>query len=609
MTSATPRASTPTSSGAELLEHHAFLSVGHDEYWSAGQRANVEAARGAGVNLAFFSGNEIFWKTRWEPSIDGCTHSLPTLVSYKETAANAKIDPSPEWTGTWRDPRFSPPADGGRPENALTGTIFTVNSYREDAISIPAAFGALRFWRNTSVAGLPAGGTATLPAGTLGHEWDEDRDNGFRPAGLMRLSSSTVAVDRYIQDYGNVYAPGTATHSLTLYRAPSGALVFGAGTVHWAWGLDDVHDVFNSNPPRPPDPRMQQATINLLADMGIQPATRQPELSPAVQTTDVAKPTSVIASPSSGAVIASGQQMTISGSATDSGGHVAGVEVSTDGGATWHPAVGTASWSYTWTAVGYGQATIRSRAVDDSGNLEVAAAGVAVSVSCPCSLWAASAQPGLAASADSAAVEVGVRSPPPPPATSAASASTRAPATPAPTPATSGATPAPCSPAPPSPPKPAAAGNKSTSTPPSPSAPAPPTSPPTTPPTATTHSTSTTSPPPTATAPSKPPPPTTASSATAPPATSPPTATKPATTGSTSSSPPRRPPTPPHPRSPAPTPAPPQPTPTPPLPSPPPSAKRSTPAPSAAAPSSSAPAPARSSQPRSPGTRSPGAQP
>ena len=265
-------------SGAELLEHHAFLSVGHDEYWSAGQRANVEAARGAGVNLAFFSGNEIFWKTRWEPSIDAAHTPYTTLVSYKETAANAKIDPSPEWTGTWRDPRFSPPADGGRPENALTGTIFTVNSYREDAISIPAAFGALRFWRNTSVAGLPAGGTATLPAGTLGHEWDEDRDNGFRPAGLMRLSSSTVAVDRYIQDYGNVYAPGTATHSLTLYRAPSGALVFGAGTVHWAWGLDDVHDVFNSNPPRPPDPRMQQATINLLADMGIQPATRQPEL-------------------------------------------------------------------------------------------------------------------------------------------------------------------------------------------------------------------------------------------------------------------------------------------------------------------------------------------
>ena len=58
--------------GAELLEQHkVFMSVGHDEYWSGDQRANVEAARDAGVNLAFFSGNEVFWKTRWEPSIDG----------------------------------------------------------------------------------------------------------------------------------------------------------------------------------------------------------------------------------------------------------------------------------------------------------------------------------------------------------------------------------------------------------------------------------------------------------------------------------------------------------------------------------------------------------
>ena len=70
-----------------LLNHKTFLSVGHDEYWSGPQRANVEAARDAGVNLAFFSGNEIFWKTRWEPSIDGTNTSYRTLVCYKETAA------------------------------------------------------------------------------------------------------------------------------------------------------------------------------------------------------------------------------------------------------------------------------------------------------------------------------------------------------------------------------------------------------------------------------------------------------------------------------------------------------------------------------------------
>ena len=99
-----------------LLGHKAYLSVGHDEYWSGDQRANVEAARDAGVNLLFWSGNEVYWKTRYEASIDGSNTDYRTLVSYKETWANfsldagpedyANIDPSNEWTGTWRDIRF-----------------------------------------------------------------------------------------------------------------------------------------------------------------------------------------------------------------------------------------------------------------------------------------------------------------------------------------------------------------------------------------------------------------------------------------------------------------------------------------------------------------------
>src|SRR5215469_4169505 len=49
-----------------IEQHKIFLTAGHDEYWSGQQRANVTAARDAGVNLAFFSGNEVFWKTRFE---------------------------------------------------------------------------------------------------------------------------------------------------------------------------------------------------------------------------------------------------------------------------------------------------------------------------------------------------------------------------------------------------------------------------------------------------------------------------------------------------------------------------------------------------------------
>jgi Domain of unknown function (DUF4082)/Bacterial Ig-like domain/Bacterial Ig domain len=396
--------------GSELLEHEVFFSVGHDEYWSGGQRANVEAARDAGVDLGFFSGNEVFWKTRWEPSIDGSGTPYRTLVAYKETHANAKIDPDPAWTGTWRDPRFSPPSDGGRPENALTGTLFTVNGYQEDAITVPAAYKHLRFWRNTSIASLPPGGTATLPLGTLGYEWDEDVQNGWRPAGLLNLSSTTLDVEKKLTDYGSSYAPGTATHKLTLYRAPSGALVFGAGTVQWAWGLDSAHDTISEHEPRPADPRMQQATVNLLADMGAQPGTLQPGLVASAASTDTDAPTAVITSPAVGASVQSGTTVTIGGTASDAGGGAVGVvEISTDGGSTWRPASGGATWSYSWDASGFGQVSIRARAVDDSGNIQSVPTTRTVNVSCPCRLWGNSTTPAMETNGDTRAVELGVK--------------------------------------------------------------------------------------------------------------------------------------------------------------------------------------------------------
>jgi Ricin-type beta-trefoil lectin domain/Immunoglobulin I-set domain len=53
------------------------------------------------------------------------------------------------------------------------------------------------------------------------------------------------------------------------------------------------------------------------------------------------------------------------------GGVVGGDEVSVDGGATWHPAVGRESWSYVFTPTTSGTLNALSRAVDDCGNLEV----------------------------------------------------------------------------------------------------------------------------------------------------------------------------------------------------------------------------------------------
>ena len=84
--------------------------------------------------------------------------------------------------------------------------------------------------------------------------------------------------------------------SFELYRAPSGALVFGAGTVQWAWGLDENHDASTSEAPAA-DVRMQQATLNLFADMGVQPGSIQPGLIRETKSTDTASPVSRVISP------------------------------------------------------------------------------------------------------------------------------------------------------------------------------------------------------------------------------------------------------------------------------------------------------------------------
>ncbi len=386
------------------------MSAGHDEYWSKQQRANVEAARDAGVHLAFFSGNEVFWKTRWENSIDSSGTARRTLVSYKETHAGAKIDPTSEWTGTWRDPRFSPPFDGNNPENSLTGTRFMVNGIRNDTMTVPQADGLMRLWRNTSVATQAVGATASLATGTLGYEWDVVPDDGTRPPGLIRLSDTTIAINdgKYLIDYGSTYGNGTANHALTLYKAASGALVFSAGTIRWAYGLA-TENADNSGGVE--DVRMQQATVNLFADMGVQPGTIQSGLTLASASTDTTRPVATITSPATGTTVQTGQPVTISGTATDSGGRVAGVEVSVDGGATWRLATGRATWSYVWTPLQLGATTVRVRAIDDSANQQNPAASISLtsSYTCPCSIFPSATVPPTASVPEALPVELGVK--------------------------------------------------------------------------------------------------------------------------------------------------------------------------------------------------------
>ncbi|NVM94382.1 DUF4082 domain-containing protein [Arthrobacter wenxiniae] len=367
--------------GSLLKNHNVFLSVGHDEYWSAAQRANITAAGNAGVNLQFLSGNDDYWHTRYEASTTDNT-SYRTITSYKETWSNAKIDPSAEWTGTWRDPRFASQANGaGLPENALSGTIYMSN-YTDLPVTVSAAEGKTRLWRNTGLSTLAPGTTQALAPHTIGYESNEDLDNGFRPAGLIRLSTTVGPTDQYLQDFGNVVLPGTTTHNITLYKNAGGALIFSAGSVQWTWGLDQTHDGNGA----PADPRMRQAEVNLLADMGAQPVTLDPALARATASTDTTPPVVTVSTPSSGATIANGAKVTVTGTASDVGGVVAGVEVSTDAGASWHPAKGTSSWTYSYIQHGVGAMAVLARGIDDSANYPSTPTSVPVQVAGPYSV-------------------------------------------------------------------------------------------------------------------------------------------------------------------------------------------------------------------------------
>ncbi|MBI2823285.1 MAG: DUF4082 domain-containing protein [Planctomycetia bacterium] len=401
-------------SGSEILSHKVFVSVGHDEYWSAEQFDGVMAARDAGVNLAFFSGNAIFWKTRWVA--DDAGNPYGTMVSYKETLSNAITDPMPGvWTGTWADPRFSPPKDGGRPQNALTGTLFTINGLSNSdysastSMKLTSQYAALRFWRNTTVATLTGNSTLSIGDNVLGYEADSDVDNGFRPAGLFDLSATSVNASQALYDYGGTFGPATVTQNMTLYRAGSGALVFSAGTVQYSWALDNRHDIYYNGAT---DKNLQQATVNLFADMGAQPGSLMASLIRATMSTDALAPVSTITSPLPGATVQAGATVTIRGTSQDQGGGViAAVEVSVDGGITWHPASGTTSWTYTFAPRTGGQFTIISRAVDDNGNLEKN--GPRVTVNPPQAAGTynlfGSIVPGTIDGGDGAAIEVGMR--------------------------------------------------------------------------------------------------------------------------------------------------------------------------------------------------------
>ncbi|MFI7608823.1 N,N-dimethylformamidase beta subunit family domain-containing protein [Micromonospora sp. NPDC049366] len=266
----------------------AAMFVGHNEYWSDNMRSGWEAAKAAGVHVFSSAGNEVFWRL---VGSDADAGGRPrTWECYKSTIGSRGSLARPEWTGTWRDPDGAGKG-GDQPENTLTGTIFVVNGPDLRSLVVPydGGFSASPLWRHTAVASLTAGQVWTSPGQILGFEWDTWGPDGTNSPGAAYLadphpdavyaSSATYDIPSglLLTGPGDEYeAAGWANHRLVIHPGGDGAIAFGAGTVNWALGLDNANTYQQGGDNT--SPVLQQATINMLADMGAEAVTLMPGL-------------------------------------------------------------------------------------------------------------------------------------------------------------------------------------------------------------------------------------------------------------------------------------------------------------------------------------------
>jgi hypothetical protein len=222
--------------GAALLSHKAFLSVGHDEYWSKEMRDAVELARDAGVNLAFFGANASYTQIRYEASSSGVPNRV--VVEYRDFP----------WLTPHTDPVQGPTTTGdfrwlGRPEQTMIGVQYRFTSPNIDYVVTNSShwvYAGTTFRDGDHVAGI------------VGYEADSLMSNYPPP---NSTNQTLLSASPYTDAYGSYMA------NSSIYQAPSGAWVFGAGTLSFAWALEDAPGVLRQFKV---DSRVQKMTANIL---------------------------------------------------------------------------------------------------------------------------------------------------------------------------------------------------------------------------------------------------------------------------------------------------------------------------------------------------------
>jgi hypothetical protein len=220
----------------------ALVSMGHDEYWTPQERANVTAARDKGVNLAFFGANALFRRTRLRPTALGAAREVVCYkTAYQEDPEYGK-DPT-EVTSDWRAP---PNSD---PESSLIGTIY--EGYPVDA---PFVVSSPSSW---VYAGTGVSEGASFPH-LVGVEYD--RVNPAYPVErpIEVLSHSPLTCNG-VASYGDS----------AYYTHKGGAGVYNSGTMRWVEAIygDQPHGIGGATPAF-----ARQVTTNILRAFAQGPA-------------------------------------------------------------------------------------------------------------------------------------------------------------------------------------------------------------------------------------------------------------------------------------------------------------------------------------------------
>ncbi|MEV0526687.1 N,N-dimethylformamidase beta subunit family domain-containing protein [Streptomyces sp. NPDC050439] len=204
--------------------YRGLVFPGHDEYWSANMRRATEQAREHGTSLVFLSANTMYWQVELSPSPSGVEDRLLTCRKRH----------GPGRPALWRE------RDGGKgAEQQLLGIQYAGRVPEPAPLVVRNADHWL--WEATGA-----------------HEGDEieglvagEADRYFPRTALPEHQGRILLAHSPYED-----SEGATRHQeSSLYRAPSGALVFASGTFAWSPALDRPGHV---------DTRVQRATANLL---------------------------------------------------------------------------------------------------------------------------------------------------------------------------------------------------------------------------------------------------------------------------------------------------------------------------------------------------------